>query len=54
MGYYVMQVDCFKRNYKTNVCSDKCKFRWECQRAYTRELENKLNNRDTRYSKNRM
>lgn len=35
-----MQVDCYKRNYNTEVCSSKCMFRDECDRAYKRELHN--------------
>lgn len=35
-----MQVDCYKRNYNTEVCSDKCSFRVECDRCYKREMIN--------------
>lgn len=33
-----MQVDCYKRNWQSKVCSTKCKFRAECERAYRKDL----------------
>ena len=37
-----MQVDCFKRNWKTSVCSKKCKFRYECEREWVKYLYRKI------------
>lgn len=34
-----MQVDCYKRNFGTNVCSKKCKFVSECVRQAVRDLQ---------------
>lgn len=31
-----MQVDCFKRNWRSKVCVPKCKFHWECRREQNR------------------
>lgn len=33
-----MQVDCYKRNWQSKVCSTKCKFRSECERAWRKDL----------------
>lgn len=32
-----MQIDCYKRNFKSCVCSTKCKFFAECSRANIKE-----------------
>ena len=37
-----MQVDCFKRNWKSGVCTPKCPFHWECSRAYSKEILKKV------------
>ena len=33
-----MQVDCYKRNWHSEVCSVKYKFRAECEREWKKEL----------------
>ena len=47
MVFYVMQVDCYKRNYSSQVCTTKCKFHFECSREYARQLANKLREKET-------
>lgn len=37
-----MQVDCYKRNWHSSVCSPLCKFRHECTRAYEKEVKRKI------------
>ena len=37
-----MQVDCYKRNWKSSACSDKCPFKSECQRKWDKELIMKI------------
>ena len=32
-----MQVDCYKRNFRTEVCTPKCPFYHECSRCYFKE-----------------
>lgn len=32
-----MQVDCYKRNWHSSVCSAKCPFRGECYREWNKE-----------------
>lgn len=39
-----MQIDCFKRNYGTEVCSRKCKFLFECHK-YAQSLNRKKKSR---------
>lgn len=34
MRVMVSQVDCYKRNYGNDICSWKCSFRPECNRAF--------------------
>lgn len=34
MRVMVSQVDCYKRNYGNDICSVKCPFRPECNRAF--------------------
>nr|DAQ64741.1 MAG TPA: hypothetical protein [Caudoviricetes sp.] len=33
-----MQVDCYKRNYRSSVCTMKCRFYRECTREYGKEM----------------
>lgn len=52
-----MQTDCYKRNFKSSVCSIKCPFKWECERAYAKELKNKIlrsENEGGNYNNNNM
>jgi hypothetical protein len=38
-----MQVNCYQRNFHTDVCSYKCPFRDKCERHYMKVLEERKN-----------
>lgn len=33
-----MQVDCYKRNYQSSVCTVKCQFYCECTREFAKDM----------------
>lgn len=34
-----MQIECYSRNWATDVCSEKCKFHYECWRESVKNLK---------------